>query len=166
VSAIDFAVANLESALPERQDRVANLKTVALRLQHVVAGTRKLYETETKSFPPGWRPDGAEWGEGYLRWFYATMARPAYTGKIAVGGVWPGFDDSGAAWGSGRSIGRRCGWTWRDTWRLVEEHRPPIVLIATYNDYEEGTAIEQGVGACLGGSRVLKHPRADLKRET
>jgi hypothetical protein len=44
---------------------------------------------------------------------------------------------------------RRCGQTWRDTWRLAEEYNSQIVLIATYNDFEEGTAIEDGVGECF-----------------
>jgi hypothetical protein len=102
------------------------------------------------TYPAGWKPDGSEWGEGYLQWFYATMTSPTYTSKIAVGSVWPGFDDTLAAWGSGRYIARRCGQTWRDTWRLANDHNPPFVLIATWNDSEEGTDIEHGIGLCLG----------------
>jgi hypothetical protein len=101
------------------------------------------------TYPPGWRSDGLEWGEGYLHWFYTTMASPMYARKTMVGGVWPGFDDTHASWGDDRYMRRRCGQTWRDTWQLAEEYNAHIVLIATYNDFEEGTAIEHGVGECF-----------------
>jgi hypothetical protein len=96
-----------------------------------------------------WLPDCTEWGEGYLTWFYNTMASPPYAEKGTVGGVWPGFDDSLAPWGSGRCMSRRCGQTWRDTWRFVKQYKPPIVMIQTWNDFEEGTDVEFGIGTCV-----------------
>jgi hypothetical protein len=96
-----------------------------------------------------WLTDCTEWGEGYLKWFYETMASPPYTDKVTVGGVWPGFDDSLAQWGSGRCMWPRCGQTWRDTWSLAAQYNPSIVMIDTWNDFEEGTAIEYGTGECL-----------------
>lgn len=106
-----------------------------------------------------WLTDGTEWGEGYLRrWFYNTMATSPYTGAITVGGVWPGFDDTLASWGTGRYMWRRCGQTWRDTWSVVGQYNPPIVMIATWNDLEEGTDVEYGIGECLGPS----HPKSAL----
>lgn len=96
-----------------------------------------------------WLSDCTEWGEGYLTWFYNTMASPTYAEKGTVGGVWPGFDDSLAPWGSGRCMSRRCGQTWRDTWRFVKQYNPPIVLIQTWNDFEEGTDVEFGIGHCV-----------------
>jgi hypothetical protein len=96
-----------------------------------------------------WSPDCTEWGEGYLTWFYNTMASPTYAEKGTVGGVWPGFDDSLAPWGSGRCMSRRCGQTWRDTWWFVEQYNPPIVMIETWNDFEEGTDVEFGIGTCV-----------------
>ena len=98
-----------------------------------------------------WSPDGLDWGEDYLKWFYNVMAglAPTYTNKVAVGGVWPGFDDSSAPWGQNRYIWPRCGQTWRDTWGLAHQYNPPFVLIATWNDFEEGTGIEFGTGECL-----------------
>jgi hypothetical protein len=100
-----------------------------------------------------WLTDGTEWGEGYLTWFYNTMATPTYTNKITIGGVWPGFDDSLASWGSGRYMWRRCGQTWCDTWSIAAQYSPPIVMIDTWNDFEEGTDIEFGTGECLTPSR-------------
>jgi len=124
----------------------------------------------------GWQSDGMEWGEGYLRWFSATMASPAYTGKVSIGGVWPGFDDTLAAWGSGRYMWRRCGQTWRDTWRLANESNAPIVMIDTWNDFEEGSDIEYGIGECLtppreqyslpGGQVVYTHTLANTGKFT
>ncbi len=100
-----------------------------------------------------WKPDGTEWGEGYLSWFYNTMANPPYNNKIAIGGVWPGFDDTLASWGSGRYMWRRCGQTWYDTWGIAKEYNPPFVMIETWNDFEEGTDTEYGIGECLAPSQ-------------
>ncbi len=99
----------------------------------------------------GWKPDGQAWGEDYLNNFYEKMRkRPD---KITVGGVWPGFNDAKASWSLNRHIDARCGQTFEDTLRLFEEnddssHPIPFVLIATWNDYEEGTAIEPGLPRC------------------
>ena len=93
-----------------------------------------------------WNPQGCEWGEAYLRWFYATMRSERYAGKILVGGAWPGFDDLLAPWTQHRFISRNEGAVWRDTWRLAGEHGAGIVMIATWNDFEEGTDIEYGIG--------------------
>lgn len=104
----------------------------------------------------GWAPDGASWGEGYLRDFYQTMLSK-YPDKIVVGGAWAQFDDSKASWGLNRHISPRCGQTYADTfnfWRkeLGNDDPPPFMLIETWNDYEEGTAIEPGIPTCGGNS--------------
>jgi hypothetical protein len=106
--------------------------------------------------PPGWQSDCSEWGEGYLQWFYPTMASSLYSDTITIGGVWPGFDDALASWGTGRCMSRRCGRTWQDTWAIAIEHHPPIIQIDTWNDFEEGTAIEYGVGSCIYLPVILK----------
>jgi len=79
--------------------------------------------------------------------------RTKHPDEITVGGVWPGFNDAKASWSLNRYIDTRCGKTFEDTLRLFEENndssRPiPFVLIATWNDYEEGTAIESGLPHC------------------
>jgi hypothetical protein len=48
---------------------------------------------------------------------------------------------------------QRCGKTFEDTLaiyhRYYDESNPlPYLLIATWNDYEEGTAIEKGLARC------------------
>jgi len=103
----------------------------------------------------GWTPDGQAWGEDYLEDFYAKMRkRPD---QVTVGGVWPGFNDAKASWSLNRHIDPRCGKTFEDTLHLFYEHNEPshpipFLLIATWNDYEEGTAIEGGLPHC-GGSK-------------
>jgi hypothetical protein len=70
--------------------------------------------------------------------------------KIAVGTAWPGFDDTKASWGLDRHIDERCGKTFEDTLHLFHFYNQvkpmPFLMVATWNDYEEGTAIESGVG--------------------
>jgi hypothetical protein len=96
---------------------------------------------------PGWKPDGSNWGESYLQNFYRTMSEK-YRDKIAVGGAWPAFNDSHAAWSLNRHMDARCGQTFENTLQLYHKYyddsRPlPFLLIETWNDYEEGTAIER-----------------------
>jgi hypothetical protein len=99
----------------------------------------------------GWNPDGQAWGEDYLNEFYAKMRKQP--DQVTVGGIWPGFNDAKASWSLNRHIDARCGKTFDDTLRVFEEnddtsHTIPFVLIATWNDYEEGTAIERGIPRC------------------
>jgi hypothetical protein len=93
----------------------------------------------------GWDPKGTAWGEPYLQWFYSTMASMDYAGKIAVGGVWPGFDDSLAPWCQGRYMARTGGAVYQATWDLATASGVGTVMIATWNDFEEGTDIEYGI---------------------
>jgi len=100
----------------------------------------------------GWTQDGRAWGEDYLRSFYEKM-RTKHPDKITVGGIWPGFNDAKASWSLHRRIDERCGATFEDTLRLFQENAGsspavPFALIATWNDYEEGTAIEPGLPHC------------------
>jgi hypothetical protein len=93
----------------------------------------------------GWDPQGTAWGEPYLQWFYSTMATTNYAGKIAVGGVWPGFDDSLAPWCQRRYMARTGCAVYQATWDLATASGVGTVMIATWNDFEEGTDIEYGV---------------------
>jgi hypothetical protein len=112
--------------------------------------------------PHGWAGDGSEWGEQYLQNFYKKMP-DKYPGKIIVGGAWPGFDDRKASWTLNRRMDRRCGKTFEDTLRLFQQNnnpeRPmPFLMIATWNDYEEGTQIEDGVSHCGERAAYAKAP--------
>jgi hypothetical protein len=107
----------------------------------------------------GWARDGSHYGEDYLEYFYKNMAhRPD---KIAVGAVWPGFDDTRASWSRNRHMAYRCGKTFEDTLRIFRHFYgtgkpPPFLLIVTWNDYEEGTDIERSISHCgpEGGVRA------------
>ena len=113
----------------------------------------------------GWAPDGSNWGNQYLSDFYQTMSSK-YSDKIIVGGAWAGFNDAKASWGLNRHISARCGQTYTDTlnfWRayLPPDDPPPFVLIETWNDHEEGTAIEDGIPTCgTGVQGYLNTPSA------
>lgn len=107
----------------------------------------------------GWAADGSNWGGDYLRGFYLRM-RSKYPDKIAVGAAWPGFNDSKASWGLNRHISQRCGKTLSDTLALAQqyssaEHPLPFVLVETWNDYEEGSAIERGLAECKAESGAV-----------
>ena len=100
----------------------------------------------------GWKADGSNWGQQYLDSFYHTIVAD-YPNKIAVGAAWPGFDDSKASWSQNRKMSSRCGKTLDDTLRHFrryynQQHPLPFLMIETWNDYEEGTAIENGVSQC------------------
>jgi len=103
-----------------------------------------------------WDPSGKDWGKDYLETFYKKMqAQPE---KLVVGTIWPGFNDTKASWSLNRHIDRRCGQTFEDTLKIFHanddlEHPMPFLLIATWNDYEEGTQIETGVSDCRGRER-------------
>jgi len=107
----------------------------------------------------GWAPDGSNWGDQYLSSFYQTMVSK-FSDKIIVGGAWAGFNDVKASWGLNRHISARCGRTYFDTvnlWRtyLPPDDPPPFIMIETWNDHEEGTAIEDGIPNC--GTEVQGH---------
>jgi hypothetical protein len=105
---------------------------------------------------PGWTPDGSNWGRQYLEYFYKTM-KNKHPDKIVIGGAWPGFDDSAAAWGLNRHMARACGKTLDETLNLYKRYYDlsnpmPFILIETWNDYEEGTAIEKQTGENCGNN--------------
>ena len=105
----------------------------------------------------GWTADGSNWGEQYLSDFYETMLSK-YPDKIIVGGAWAGFDDSKASWSLNRHISVRCGQTFADTSNIWHKYFPadnllPFVMVETWNDHEEGTAIEDGIPTCQSGTQ-------------
>ena len=106
----------------------------------------------------GWARDGSHYGEDYLEYFYKNMS-DHHPDKIAVGAVWPGFDDTRAAWSRNRHMAYRCGKTFEETLRIFRhfygaEKPPPYLLVVTWNDYEEGTDIERGIGHCRSGDNM------------
>jgi hypothetical protein len=109
----------------------------------------------------GWASDGSEWGEQYLEDFYKTMSSK-YSKKITVGAAWPGFNDTRASWGLDRRMNSRCGETFQNTLQLYHRYYDtsnplPFLLVETWNDYEEGTAIERSQRTdCPASQRASK----------
>jgi hypothetical protein len=104
----------------------------------------------------GWAPDGSNWGEQYLSQFYEEMGTK-HPDKIIVGGEWASFDDSKAPWGLNRHMASRCGQTFADTsnlWKkyFTQDNLLPFVMVETWNDHEEGTAVEDGIPSCGEGT--------------
>jgi hypothetical protein len=80
-----------------------------------------------------------------------------FPNKIAVGAAWPGFNDTRASWSQNRHMSDRCGRTFEESVRLFRRYyndsrQLPFLMIVTWNDYEEGTAIEHGLNACNTGN--------------
>jgi hypothetical protein len=88
-----------------------------------------------------------------LNTFYNTLT--SQPSKIAVGGVWKGFDDSKAPWAAAEPhlLKQDCGRTWLNSFKALNEHysahnQLPYLQLITWNDYEEGSALETGIASC------------------
>lgn len=84
--------------------------------------------------------------------FY-TAAQQA-SGRIAFGAAYKGFNDTLAPWGTNRIIDQNCGQTWLQSFAEAGKYynssnQLPGLEIVTWNDYEEGTAIEPGIDNCV-----------------
>ncbi len=74
--------------------------------------------------------------------------------KVVVGTAFKGFNDTLATWGTDRVIDQNCGQTWLQSFSETGKFyssgdQLPALQIATWNDYEEGTAIESGIDNCV-----------------
>lgn len=80
-----------------------------------------------------------------------VAARPALTG---ISGAWKGFDDTLAFWASpNHYVPQQCGATWLSTFANTNAHfstqnQLPYLQLVTWNDYEEGSALEPGIASC------------------
>jgi PKD domain len=84
--------------------------------------------------------------------FYAAAQQAS--GRTAFGSAYKGFNDTLATWGTNRVIDQHCGQTWLQTFSEAgkfysSSSQLPAMQIATWNDYEEGTAIEPGIDNCV-----------------
>jgi hypothetical protein len=100
----------------------------------------------------------------YLDNFYsAGIAHPS---QLTIGALWKGFDDNNASWGRNRVIAQQCGQVLLKTANEISKYfggsnsQLPYVQVVTWNDYEEGTAVEDGIDNCytvhasLSGSQL------------
>jgi hypothetical protein len=100
----------------------------------------------------GWIGVSTTAGMGYLNDFYYNANK--YPNKVVFGGVYKGFNDSIASWGSNRLAPQNCASTWLNTWatanlKFSSTNQLDFIMLNTWNDYEEGTALEMGVDNCV-----------------
>ncbi len=88
----------------------------------------------------------------YVDNFYsAGIAHPS---QLAVGAIWKGFDDNNASWSGNRVMAQQCGQVLLNTAKEISKYyggtnpQIPYVQVITWNDYEEGTAVESGLDNC------------------
>lgn len=109
--------------------------------------------------------------DNYLDRFYQEAVYH-YPSKLGVAAVYKGFDDAGRAFnqsgGTGRVMSQKCGMSWLQSWNSIAlQHNSSapvrVVQVATWNDYDEGTAIEPGIDNCfqvdgaMGTTEETKH---------
>jgi hypothetical protein len=97
-------------------------------------------------------PTTTDYGMSYLTSFYDTGMK--YPGLQTVGATYKGFNDSLAAWGSGRIMGQQCGQTWLQTFSEINSlynsgKQLSDLQLVTWNDYEEATELESGIDNCF-----------------
>src|SRR5580693_2886244 len=97
-------------------------------------------------------PTTSDYGTGYLKSFYDTGM--GLGNEQSVGATYKGFNDTLAAWGSGRIMGQQCGQTWLQTFSEINSlynsgKQLSALQLVTWNDYEEGTEIESGISNCI-----------------
>lgn len=96
----------------------------------------------------------------YLDYFYQkSLEAPAHL--MTWGAATKGFDDSLAAWGQNRYVSQQCGQTWllemaaAGRFYAANPSRLTAFQVVTWNDYEEGTALETGIDNCVTVSASL-----------
>ena len=97
------------------------------------------------------------WNQSYYTGFYDTLA-PLYASKLAVGSLKKGFDDFFASWkpSPNRVTGQQCGQVIQFVANQIVHNgdfgtgqQLKRAQLVTWNDYEEGTALEDGVDNCF-----------------
>ena len=76
--------------------------------------------------------------------------------------MYKGFNDTLAMWGTNRVTNQMCGQAWQQTFSEIGKfysngEQLPAIQIATWNDYEEGTAIEPGIDNCIYLAPAIGH---------
>ncbi|HEY1960105.1 MAG TPA: hypothetical protein VGH28_31065 [Polyangiaceae bacterium] len=105
-----------------------------------------------------------DFGFGNIKSFFgAAASNPT---SYAVSDVHKGFEDNLANWSLNRIIDQRCGQTWLQTFHhtgtfggsasfvgsldyLASGGKLDLIMVDTWDDYEEGTEIETGIDNCL-----------------
>jgi hypothetical protein len=95
----------------------------------------------------------------YLDNLYSSgLAHPS---QLTVGVIYKGFDDNNASWSGNRVMAQQCGQVLLKTASEIGKYfggsnpQIPYVQIATWNDYEEGTSVEDGIDNCYSVNASL-----------
>lgn len=88
--------------------------------------------------------------------------------QVYFGGVSPGFDDRGCwGWGKGPTwVDRDDGRTYREKWDALLATNVPMVQVATWNDWMEGTTIEPALEYGTKYLEITRDKAALFKGET
>ncbi|MGE0405131.1 MAG: hypothetical protein AB7O65_02450, partial [Candidatus Korobacteraceae bacterium] len=133
------------------------------RVRREAPGNPLLIFRNPGAFAKSYSDGGFAWSEksksnpydemiGYLDDFYkAALASPQ---KHAFGSAYAGFNDVLASWGQNKIMHQHCGQTWLNSFARAGRYysadkQLPALRLVTWNDYEEGTAIEPGVDNCV-----------------
>jgi len=111
-----------------------------------MAGADGAYSWVTDSF------NNSNWGQNYLDYFYKTGA--ANASRQIFGSTKKGFNDTKASWSANRIVPQNCGQTWLNTFAEIGKYYSASgqlenLQLVTWNDYEEGTALEMGIDNCV-----------------
>jgi len=119
----------------------------------------------------GWPQPPAYSSTQQFWWGSSTSSSPSYLdtlynaglshpSQLTIGVMYKGFDDNNASWGGNRVIAQQCGQVLMKTANEISKYfntttQIPYVQVATWNDYEEGTAIEDGIDNCYNVNASL-----------
>jgi hypothetical protein len=109
--------------------------------------------------PPIYSPTQQLW------WGSVTSASPTYLetlygsglthpSQLTIGALYKGFDDNAATWSGNRVVAQQCGQVLLKTANEISKYfggshpQIPYVQVITWNDYEEGTSVEDGIDNC------------------
>jgi hypothetical protein len=109
--------------------------------------------------PPAYSPTQQFW------WGSVTSASPTYLdtlytsglthpSQLTIGALYKGFDDNVASWSGNRVVAQQCGQVLLKTANEISKYfgvsqpQIPYVQVITWNDYEEGTSVEDGIDNC------------------
>ncbi|HUS18784.1 MAG TPA: hypothetical protein VMZ25_03980 [Terriglobales bacterium] len=98
----------------------------------------------------------------YLDWFFSQAKSTANLAKTTVASAYPGFNDQLATWSTNRKITEDCGQTWLKTMSETGKYYSALtpldsMQLVTWNDYEEGTALESGIDNCVSVTASLNN---------
>jgi hypothetical protein len=74
--------------------------------------------------------------------------------QLTIGALYKGFDDYNASWSANRVIAQQCGQVLLNTANEISKYfggtnpQIPYIQVITWNDYEEGTSVEDGIDNC------------------